>query len=545
MFRIRPSRPEDAAQVLAVAAHLDTVNLPADRATIEGILERSRQSFAGEVPAAERELLFVLEDLGAGQIIGTSIIYAQHGSKRAPHIFFRVEPDERYSYTLDRYFKHQTLRIGYDYEGPTEIGGLILLPQYRGNAEALGKALSYVRFLYIRMHRADFRDEVLSELLPLLEPDGTSLLWEHLGRHFTGSSYQEADRLSKDNKEFIHALFPDDPIHTELLPEAVRAIIGQVGPATRGVEKMLRRVGFEYARQIDPFDGGPHFVAKTDAISIVRDARRVRVRPVEDADAERPWAILAVERAAGDAGPPLVATGARVIPIELPTEPGVDGGEIGITEDTRRRAVEVSPGDELWMAMGQAAAALAIAVTAAGCAEVARATRARAGRRRRARAGHGAAGWRSAAGGGLPRRPRARSAITAPAPRSSATAIPPPAATPSGSSTRPPAPAASRPSTAGSSARSRRWASPRCPGSPPASSRRSTSLSAPWPAPSRCGSPASTAAAPGWRRWRASTARASPATARRRARPCAARWRRDQPGAGAAGDRGAGPRRRR
>ena len=205
------------------------------------------------------------------------MIYAQHGTKRAPHIFFRVENDERYSVTLDRYFVHRTLRIGYNYNGPTEIGGLILLPEYRRNAQALGKALSYVRFLFMRMHRPWFRNQVLSELLPPLETDGTSKLWEALGRRFTGLTYQEADRLSKDNKEFIHALFPDDPIHTELLPDDVQAIIGQVGEETRAVEKMLRRIGFDYAEQIDPFDGGPHFIANTDDITIVRDAHEVEV----------------------------------------------------------------------------------------------------------------------------------------------------------------------------------------------------------------------------------------------------------------------------
>src|SRR5689334_3936960 len=252
MFRIRQSYREDVDQVLAVAEHLDTVNLPADRGIVEQILDRSERSFSGELPDVERELVFVLEDLSAKRIIGTSMIYAQHGSKRAPHIFFRVENDERYSVTLDRYFVHQTLRIGYNYHGPTEIGGLILLPEYRRNVHALGKALSYVRFLYMRMHRSLFRDHVLSELLPPLEPDGTSKLWEALGRRFTGLSYQEADRLSKDNKEFIQALFPDDPIHTELLADDVRAVIGQVGEDTRGVEKMLRRIGFDYAEQIDP-----------------------------------------------------------------------------------------------------------------------------------------------------------------------------------------------------------------------------------------------------------------------------------------------------
>ena len=113
--------------------------------------------------------------------------------------------------------------------------------------------------------------------MPPLEPDGTSLLWEALGRKFTGLSYQEADRLSQDNKEFIRALFPQDPIYASLLPRRVQELIGQVGPDTKGVEKMLREVGFSYADRIDPFDGGPHFHARTDEISLVRQARTARV----------------------------------------------------------------------------------------------------------------------------------------------------------------------------------------------------------------------------------------------------------------------------
>ncbi len=325
--------------MLAVAEHLDTVNLPADRKHIEAILDRSEKSFGAEVAVADREFLFVLEDIEKHRIIGTSMIYAQHGTRRAPHIFFRVENDERYSVTLDKYFVHQTLRIGYNYDGPTEIGGLILLPQYRRNAEALGKGLSYVRFLYIKMHRVLFRDQVLSELLPPLEPDGTSKLWEALGRRFTGLTYFEADLLSKDNKEFIHALFPDDPIHTELLSDDVRALIGKVGPETEAVEAMLRRIGFDYGGQIDPFDGGPHFLARTDAITILQTARQVPVRIVGDADGERPWAMLALEVATR---PQFRATGARVIPME---------GAVGITEDTRAR-LGIEPGQQVWLTYG-------------------------------------------------------------------------------------------------------------------------------------------------------------------------------------------------
>ena len=43
MFRIRQSYRDDVEGVLAVAEYLDTVNLPADRPHIEGILDRSER----------------------------------------------------------------------------------------------------------------------------------------------------------------------------------------------------------------------------------------------------------------------------------------------------------------------------------------------------------------------------------------------------------------------------------------------------------------------------------------------------------------------
>ncbi len=326
--------------MLAVAEHLDTVNLPHDRDVIEGILDRSDRSFSGELPPGDREFVFVLEDCEKNAIIGTSMIYAQHGTKRAPHIFFRVENDERYSVTLDRYFVHRTLRIGYNYNGPTEIGGLILLPQYRRNPHALGKTLSYVRFLFMRMHRDVFRDQVLSELLPPLEPDGASKLWEALGRRFTGLTYMEADRLSKENKEFIHALFPDDPIHTELLPDDVQAIIGQVGEETRAVEKMLRRIGFDYAQQIDPFDGGPHFIASTDQITVVREAQEVAVG--DEGGGDHRWAIVGVESPIGGRTQ-FRAVGTMVTPH--------GSGGVGLNADARAR-LGVEIGQKVWLSYG-------------------------------------------------------------------------------------------------------------------------------------------------------------------------------------------------
>jgi arginine N-succinyltransferase len=332
MFLLREVFPDDLEGLHAVAAHLNTVNLPNDRGVLEKLIEQSRKSFAGQLDVFKREYLFVL--LADDKIIGTSMIHAQHGTRRAPHIFLDVIEDERYSETLDRHFVHRVLRIGYNYNGPTEIGGLVLMPNFRKHAVHLGKWLSYVRFLYIGLHRSSFRDEVLSELLPPLETDGSSVVWEAIGRHFTGMDYQEADRISQTNKEFIRTLFPAEPIYLSLMPKRVQELVGQVGPDTKGVEKMLRRIGFNYAERIDPFDGGPHFLAKTDEISLVKDSRKAKVVKVGGADEGRPFGLISVER---DRAPHFVCTGSRY---------RLEGTDVGLPETTMA-ALGIQAGDEV------------------------------------------------------------------------------------------------------------------------------------------------------------------------------------------------------
>src|SRR6266700_3427844 len=347
MFVFRDVSPGDLDDLHAAARHLDSVNLPNDRERLRQLIEVSVQSFAGEIDVAARRFVFVLVDHQASpaRVVGASMIFAQHGNRRAPHVYFDVIEEERYSETLDKHFTHQLLRIGYNYKGLTEIGGLVLLPEYRRRREQLGRALSYVRFLYIALHRRLFCSEVVSELMPPLEPDGTSLLWESLGRKFTGLSYQEADRLSHQNKEFIRALFPQDPLYVTLLPSHVQQLVGQVGPDTKGVEKMLREIGFEYARRIDPFDGGPHFHAPTDDITLMAGVARARA-DLAPGEAGTPPPAGAAAGARGY----LVAREAAAAPFFLATKvvapPPDNDGRLALPRGVRE-GLRVSPGDEL------------------------------------------------------------------------------------------------------------------------------------------------------------------------------------------------------
>ncbi|MBX3192257.1 MAG: arginine N-succinyltransferase [Labilithrix sp.] len=293
---------EDEAQILEIARHLNTVNLPEEEEGVKQILDLSHKSFTGAIKDPKRrQYVFVLVDRERQKVIGTSMVFAQLGRKDAPYIYLDVIEEERYSQTLDKHFEHTTLKIGYSYNGPTEIGGLVLHPDYRRVPERLGTFLSYVRFLFIKMHREWFRDEVLAELLPPLEKDGTSHLWDALGRHFTDMTYAEADKLSRKNKEFIRGLFPEGAFYASLLPQNAQDVIGKVGAQTRGVEKLLRRIGFRYAERVDPFDGGPHFTAMTDEITLVTNTQRVKIAelaaPKGDEASAKKRAVVAVESA--------------------------------------------------------------------------------------------------------------------------------------------------------------------------------------------------------------------------------------------------------
>jgi arginine N-succinyltransferase len=345
-YEIRGAVLADEDQLLDVARHLNTVNLPADRDEIRGILELSQKSFSGAIKdPRRREYVFVIVDSERGRLVGTSMIIGQLGRRDAPYIYVDVSEEERYSATLDRHFRHLVLKIGYSYAGPTELGGLIVTPEYRKKPERLGLLISYVRFLYVRMHREWFKDELLAELLPPLEPDGTSHLWNALGRKFTDMTYAEADRLSKKNKEFIKGLFPEGAIYASLLPDDAQAVIGKVGAQSRGVERMLRRIGFEYGWRVDPFDGGPHFTAPTDEVTLVQRSHVARVGALLAGGSSKSRAIVAVESAESPylraaITPWQPAREARAASVSPP------GAEIGEAEAA---ILGVTPGDAVWV----------------------------------------------------------------------------------------------------------------------------------------------------------------------------------------------------
>ena len=277
MFIMRNVTQNDLQDLYELSGKVQFINLPHDKIIIQEKISKSLKSFISpNKDLSENYYIFVIEDLNAKKVIGVSMIHAQHGTEFEPHFFLRVAHENKYSSTINTGFVHGTLKLGLDTNGPTEIGGLVLHPDYRGNTHKLGKQISFVRFLYMGFNQDRFKEIIHSELMPPLDQNGHSPLWEAIGRRFMNMEYNEADKLSRSNKEFIISLFPNDNIYMTLLPMEARNSIGKVGRETAPVKKMLESIGFQYINEVDPFDGGPHYRSKLNNIRPIRNKKSLK-----------------------------------------------------------------------------------------------------------------------------------------------------------------------------------------------------------------------------------------------------------------------------
>jgi arginine N-succinyltransferase len=300
---LRPVETGDLDALLALAAQLDSMNLPSDRAFLEERIAASVNTFGGGI-ADWREgiYVFVLVDTEANRPVGTSTVFAKHGTPGAPHYWLEVCIEQRRSVELQKRFAHKKLMLKSSEDGPTEIGGLILDPAYRRHPLKCGKALSIVRLAYISMHRERFERDVIAEMQSPFAGPGQNLLWDAFGAHFTGLSFREADHLSARSKQFIADLFPCDPVYTTLFPKDVQEMIGRASDTAKAALRILEHVGFHDLNQVDPFDGGPYYGAATDAISSVNERRELvlpGLPPEEAPEPSGPLALLSAEAAPG------------------------------------------------------------------------------------------------------------------------------------------------------------------------------------------------------------------------------------------------------
>ncbi len=278
MILIRAVQKKDAKDLLSLAQTPGMFNLPTTR---EGMMERielAQKSFKSSgQELTKTKYVFVAEDLAKREVVATSMIAGQHGTEQSPHYYFKVGTEKHFSPAIQTGFIHGTLFLKAQTDGPSELGALLVNEKYRNHPARVGRQIFFARFLYLHLHRARFKSELLAELLPPLNKKGHSPLWEAIGRRFTNLDYWEADALSAKNKEFIFDLFPSGKIYTTFLSADARNAIGKVGVNTEPVLHLLKRIGFQYQNEIDPFDGGPHLRAKVDDLKILKKVKAVNL----------------------------------------------------------------------------------------------------------------------------------------------------------------------------------------------------------------------------------------------------------------------------
>lgn len=278
MILLREIQKRDLSFLKRVATIPGFINLPNDSEILEKKIEQSIQSFSGKIKnKKDLKFVFVAEDLDQQAVVATSMVASQHGTPEAPHLYFQVGTEQKFSSTINTGFIHGTLELKYVSDGPSEIGGLVVDPKYRTSDSKIGRQISFVRFLFMGQNLDLFKDKTLAELLPPINRRGQSPLWEAVGRRFTSMDYWEADNLCKKNKEFIFSLFPTGKIYTTFFSAEARNAIGKVNKITEPVVHMLNRIGFEYKNQVDPFDGGPHLWATTKEIKPIQDIVQITV----------------------------------------------------------------------------------------------------------------------------------------------------------------------------------------------------------------------------------------------------------------------------
>lgn len=322
MYRIRQAKASDLDTLLKLAKTVFFTNLPADKDGISDRIRWSRECFrtlirddegastrngsagsrAGVGGAAGRSehFMFVLEDEN-GQAIGTSAVISEMGSPGNPNVSLLLRKRQMFSSDLHSGATHVTVQLHLDESGPTEVGGLILAPTFRGGH--LGRFLSFVRFHFVGAHREHFSDNLLAEMMAPISPEGLNPFWEHFGRRFINLSYAEADQFCQRSREFMTSLLPREEIYLSLLPPAARATIGKVAPETFPARRLLENVGFAYHDRVDPFDGGPHLQAVTDEVGLVKETRDVALSGTIPVGKGKRMGIVSVECADGGEEP--------------------------------------------------------------------------------------------------------------------------------------------------------------------------------------------------------------------------------------------------
>jgi len=276
----------DALWDLAGFASTGMTSLKVDRDELADRIERAHFAFRRTSDKAEgAPYVFVMEDVDSKRLIGTSCIFSRTGGFE-PFYAYQVVNQTQHSELLGLTRELRSLHLLKIHNGPTELGGLFLLPNCRG--EGAGKLLSLSRFLYMAGRVKRFAKETIAELRGYLDESEKSPFWNAIGSHFFPIDYPRADALSMIDKQFIEDLMPQYPIYLELLPQDAIDVIGKVHEQAKPAYALLVQQSFVQKDLIDIFDGGAVLHCETSKIEAIKNSHVARVSEVVSLQVDAP-----------------------------------------------------------------------------------------------------------------------------------------------------------------------------------------------------------------------------------------------------------------
>ena len=184
MLVLRPVAEDDLDKIydLASQAEAGMTTLPSDIELLKRRIKESVKSFSivPDKPGGEY-YFFVLEDLVKNKIVGTSAIFSKVGGFQ-PFYTYRVCKTHKESKSLNVKNDIQYLQLVIVHNGPTELGTLFLLSEYRHGGN--GRQLSLSRFMFMAQYKKCFEPFVIVELRGVLDKNDHSPFWDALGKHF-------------------------------------------------------------------------------------------------------------------------------------------------------------------------------------------------------------------------------------------------------------------------------------------------------------------------------------------------------------------------
>ncbi|WP_077338978.1 arginine N-succinyltransferase [Pseudocolwellia agarivorans] len=279
MIVIRPVSLNDLDRLFQLAQKVapGMTTFPPDRAVLLNKIHASNSAFSMNVSKEdENAYLMVLENTETKEIMGTAGVYSNIG-KESPFYTFQILSRYKHSFETNNKVPSKTLHVVNEFTGDTEIGTLILDPDYRGHG--YGKLIAKCRYMLIAQFSELFGSRLIAELRGWSDEKAISPFWESVGKHFFGGmSYDHADYLcATTNNQFIADLMPEYPIYIDLLPQDAKAVIGKPHNQGKPALQMLLNEGFRYENFVDIFDAGPTVHAYIENVDTIKNSKIVTV----------------------------------------------------------------------------------------------------------------------------------------------------------------------------------------------------------------------------------------------------------------------------